>query len=689
VVSNAAGSVTTETVTLTVRSVEVVVNGQPVTGDQVRVPAPAAVELRSPQTDWYIFYALDGSVPDETDTLYAEPLTLETATVVYAVAFSPDFTQSLLGSPVSITFFRSQTITITPVTGVKFGDGPLTLQAAASSGLLVAWALISGPGELQGNVLTIKGAGLVVVRATQAGNGEYSPAQADLAIQVARAEQTITWAALSNRTFGDPPFTMAATASSGLAVAFEVASGAAQVQGNQVTLTGAGAVGLRARQEGDTNYLPAALERGFQVAKAPQSITFGALLDRAFSPESFDVQAQASSGLAVQFSILSGPAAINGNRVTLTGVGRVIVRAQQPGNENYLAAGVVDRSFNVTQATQTVTFEQVPAKVFGDPPVVVKATSSAGLTPVQYTVLSGPGLLEGDRLTLLGAGMIVVQARQAGDQRYAAAQAQVQVSVSKASQSIIFPPLADRGYSTNRIALGATASSALPVGYVVLNGAAAIVETNWLMLTTNVGLVEVRADQPGNTNYLAALSVTNCLTVSRGEQSIDFAPIGDQVLGLPPIALSATASSGLAVAFEVLSGSATLSAGKLTLLDEGLVTVRAKQVGSRLYLPTSAEQSFQVRRMAMLTVMAGPGGRVAKNPDKELFTPGESAVVTATADVGYEFSGWSGDATGAQNPLTVILDRNKRLNASFRDSATPVVQLSSPVTGATARVRGR
>ena len=93
--------------------------------------------------------------------------------------------------------------------------------------------------------------------------------------------------------------------------------------------------------------------------------------------------------------------------------------------------------------------------------------------------------------------------------------------------------------------------------------------------------------------------------------------------------------------------------------------------------------------MAMLTVMAGPGGRVAKNPDKELFTPGESAVVTATADVGYEFSGWSGDATGAQNPLTVILDRNKRLNASFRDSATPVVQLSSPVTGATARVRGR
>ena len=51
--------------------------------------------------------------------------------------------------------------------------------------------------------------------------------------------QTITFGALSNKTFGDADFTVGATSSSGLAVTF-TASGSCTVTGTSVHLTGAG-----------------------------------------------------------------------------------------------------------------------------------------------------------------------------------------------------------------------------------------------------------------------------------------------------------------------------------------------------------------------------------------------------------------------------------------------------------------
>ena len=79
-----------------------------------------------------------------------------------------------------------------------------------------------------------------------------------------------------------------------------------------------------------------------------QTITFGALSGKTFTNIPFTVSATASSGLSPTFTILSGPATISGNTVTLTGVGTVVVRASQAGNTNYAAATPVDQSFTVS-----------------------------------------------------------------------------------------------------------------------------------------------------------------------------------------------------------------------------------------------------------------------------------------------------------------------------------------------------
>lgn len=164
-----------------------------------------------------------------------------------------------------------------------------------------------------------------------------------------KISQTIDFPNLSGRTFGDPPFEITATASSGLLPSFTVVSGPATISGNRVTLTGAGPVAIRASQEGNTNYTAAPdIDRLFEVAKAGQIISFGTIGEKTFGDAPFPLEITTSSGLPASVMILSGPATITGNTVTLTGTGSVTVRAVQAGNENFHAAPDLDQAFLVS-----------------------------------------------------------------------------------------------------------------------------------------------------------------------------------------------------------------------------------------------------------------------------------------------------------------------------------------------------
>ncbi|MES2731011.1 MAG: leucine-rich repeat domain-containing protein [Bacteroidota bacterium] len=85
-------------------------------------------------------------------------------------------------------------------------------------------------------------------------------------VHVNKAVQTITFAALPNKTVGDAAFTLMATASSGLPVSFSIVSGPATLSGTTLTLTGSGLVKVKASQAGNENYQAAlAVEQAFTV----------------------------------------------------------------------------------------------------------------------------------------------------------------------------------------------------------------------------------------------------------------------------------------------------------------------------------------------------------------------------------------------------------------------------------------
>ena len=85
---------------------------------------------------------------------------------------------------------------------------------------------------------------------------------------IAKADQTISFGRMANRTFGAPDFAIAATASSGLAVSFS-ATGSCTVAGATVQLAGPGSCTIIASQSGDANYNPAAdVARTFAIVRS-------------------------------------------------------------------------------------------------------------------------------------------------------------------------------------------------------------------------------------------------------------------------------------------------------------------------------------------------------------------------------------------------------------------------------------
>ncbi len=82
-----------------------------------------------------------------------------------------------------------------------------------------------------------------------------------------------------------------------------------------------------------------------------------------------------------------------------------------------------------------------------------------------------------------------------------------------------------------------------------------------------------------------------------------------------------------------------------------------------------------------LTVSTVGAGSVARSPDQESYLYGTGVELTATAAPGWAFTGWSGDRTGTADTLSLTMDGNVGLTATFVDIQAPSVSVTAPVGG--------
>lgn len=137
-----------------------------------------------------------------------------------------------------------------------YGNPPITLTASTSSNLPLSYSTANpSVATVSGNTLTITGGGSTTITTRQDGNEDYLPIMRDNSFSVNPAVQTITFGPLPVKKYGDPPFTLSATSSSGLPVKYTIYDTTiASVIGNTVTIKKVGNVVIRASQAGNSNF---------------------------------------------------------------------------------------------------------------------------------------------------------------------------------------------------------------------------------------------------------------------------------------------------------------------------------------------------------------------------------------------------------------------------------------------------
>ena len=471
---------------------------------------------------------------------------------------------------------------------------------------------------------------------------------------IAKATQLISFPGPQQIVQPGAPVILSATASSGLTpVVFSIFSGNATLAGSTLTATDANPVTVRAAQAGNANYNASSVDLIVTPgARVSQSITFLVPADRAANSGSVSLQATASSGLPVVFTVSSGPATISGTTLTLTGTpGTVAVRATQPGNPNFLPATDVVRQFNATTplTLPAVFFSSVDFSGFAGERLVLSATIGGFPYPTLQWKKEGvtiPGAttpsLEFADLTPRDAGTYELYATNSLG---SVSSPRLSVRLQKQTQAITFETPVISATAGSGITLTAAASSGLPVTYVFAAGSGSLTGN---VLTGNGGTVVVRATQPGNATYADAADIERTFSFLAG--------------GLAPFITSApldqTATAGTSVTFLVsvigspspafqwqrngvtIATDATLLLSNVALADAGRYTVLATNAAG-----TASAAASLVIQIAPAITMAPA--------DQSLLAGAPAALVVAAAGFPTPTLQWRKNGlaiAGATNP---------------------------------------
>jgi streptogramin lyase len=160
-----------------------------------------------------------------------------------------------------------QTITFAVIPAQNIG-ATLNLSATASSGLTISFSsLTPAVCTISGNAASLIAPGNCIIRASQAGNGQYAAAaNVSRIFAVNLFPQTITFGAIAAQNIGTT-LNLSATATSGLAVSFLSATPAVcTVTLNKASLVGLGICNIEASQPGNGKYAAAPnVNRNFKV----------------------------------------------------------------------------------------------------------------------------------------------------------------------------------------------------------------------------------------------------------------------------------------------------------------------------------------------------------------------------------------------------------------------------------------
>jgi hypothetical protein len=162
---------------------------------------------------------------------------------------------------------------------------------------------------------------------------------------------------------------------------------------------------------------------------------------------------------------------------------------------------------------------------------------------------------------------------------------QAEAPVPTNNQTITFLTIPAKAYGTAPFSLTATSSAGTyyPITYTSSDSTVATVFSNKVTIT-GVGSCLITASQPGDFIYKAATNVSRMLTVTQGNQSIDFLAPASRSYSTNTFSLPSNSSAGLPISYDSSSAAvATISGNVVTITGVGSTTITATQAGNKNY----------------------------------------------------------------------------------------------------------
>ena len=552
-VTNAVGTVTSAEATLTVNAIPALSFG--LIPAQTYGAAPFAVSATSASAGAVTYSVVSGPA-----TIMGNTVTLTGAgTVVLSASQAANGNFAAATATTNFTVGTEvPALSFVPVVSQVFGNAPFAVSATSASSGAVTYSVVSGPATIVGNMVTLTGTGTVVLSASQAANGNFAAATATANFTVGTEVPTLTFAGIAPQTFGAAPFAVSATSASSGAVTYTVESGPATIMGNTVTLTVAGTVVLSASQAASGNFAATTATTYFTVGTEVPTLSFVPVAPQTFGNAPFTVSATSASAGAVTYMVMSGPATIMGNTVTLTGTGTVMLSASQAANGNF-AATTATTNFTVAAEVPTLTFASIGQQTFGAAPFAVSATSaSAGA--VTYMVMSGPATIMGNTVTLTGTGTVMLSASQAANGNFAPTSATTSFTVAPEVPTLTFGSIGQQTVGTAFTVSATSASSGL-VTYTV-SGPATIVGSQ--VTPTGTTTVTLTASQAASGNFAAATATTTFTAVNSNPMATGLAGSTATPAFGATITLVPTFSGGTAVISSSVQGSSIITSSAVS-----------------------------------------------------------------------------------------------------------------------------
>ncbi|WP_132051187.1 MBG domain-containing protein [Pseudocnuella soli] len=543
----------------------------------------------------------------------------------------------------NFTVLKNPTISGFAALNKTYGDAPfqLTAPTSNSTGAFTYTSSNNAVATVNGNTITIIGAGTAVITAVQAADANYLSGSVTATLTVAKANPVLGGFVALNKTYGDAPFVLTAPASISNG-GFSYTSGNASVStinGGTVTIAGAGTTTITVTQAATDNYNAATATAVLTVGKATPVLSAFAPINKIYGDAAFELTAptSASNGSFTYTSSNAGVAGINANTVTITGAGNATITATQAETANYKAASVT-ATITVAKAAPAIDTIAAINKTYGDAAFALVAPTSNSTGAFTYSSSNtAVATVNGTTVTIIGAGTATITATQASDNNYLQGSVATTLTVAKATPAITGFQNLDKTYGDAVFNLQQPQSASTGVfTYTSSNKAVVTVSGNTITIV-GAGTATITATQAADANYNSA-SVNATITVAKAAPVLaNFENLaktyGDAAFAL---AKPTSTSPGTFTYTSANGAVATVSGTQATIRGAGTVVITATQAATANYNGGTITASLTVAPK-VLTVKAADKVRCVGYTNPEFtytitgFVRGENASVLQTA----------------------------------------------------------